>query len=62
MDMASQNRDTSLPVTAMTAVAYEKLVKLGHGDEDISALYRLKSPSTSTTDLRNTPGGNLSTI
>jgi 3-hydroxyisobutyrate dehydrogenase len=44
MDMASQNRDTSLPLTAMTAADYEKLLAQGHGDEDISALYRLKAP------------------
>jgi len=42
MDMATQNRDTDLPITAMTAADYEKLMALGHGDEDISALYRLK--------------------
>lgn len=42
MAMARQNGDTALPLTAMTAADYEQLMARGHGDEDISALYRLK--------------------
>jgi 3-hydroxyisobutyrate dehydrogenase len=42
MAMARQNGDTSLPLTAMTAADYERLMAAGYGDEDISALYRLK--------------------
>lgn len=33
-----------LPVVEMTLVHYERLVADGHGDEDISALYRIKRP------------------
>lgn len=40
--MARKNGDTALPLTAMTAADYERLMAGGHGDEDISALYRLK--------------------
>lgn len=32
----------SLPVTEMTLSDYARLIQEGHGDEDISALYRLK--------------------
>ncbi len=42
MAMATQNGDTSLPLTAMTVADYEKLMAGGFGDEDISSLYRLK--------------------
>jgi len=34
-----------LPVTEMAMTDYAKLIADGHGDEDISALYRLKRPS-----------------
>lgn len=33
-----------LPMVEMTLVHYERLMAEGHGDEDISALYRLKRP------------------
>ena len=33
----------SMPVTDMTVTDYEQLMAEGHGDEDISALYRLKN-------------------
>ena len=33
-----------LPIVEMTLVHYERLMAEGHGDEDISALYRLKRP------------------
>ncbi|CAA9889754.1 3-hydroxyisobutyrate dehydrogenase [Candidatus Methylobacter favarea] len=32
----------SLPLSDMTVADYERLIAQGHGDEDISALYRLK--------------------
>ncbi len=34
----------SLPVVEMTLMHYEKLIETGYGDEDISALFRLKKP------------------
>lgn len=39
--MAS-TRDVQLPVVEMTLLHYARLLKQGHGDEDISALFRLK--------------------
>ncbi|MCW5584742.1 MAG: NAD(P)-dependent oxidoreductase [Chromatiales bacterium] len=33
-----------LPMVEMTLVHYERLMERGHGDEDISALYRAKRP------------------
>jgi 3-hydroxyisobutyrate dehydrogenase len=33
-----------LPMIEMTLVHYERLMEQGFGDEDISALYRLKKP------------------
>jgi len=33
---------TSLPIVEMTLVHYQRLIDAGHGDNDISALYRLK--------------------
>jgi len=41
-DMAAQ-RGASLPVVETTLTEYEKLIAQGFGDEDISAIYRLKS-------------------
>ncbi|MFA5922667.1 MAG: NAD(P)-dependent oxidoreductase [Methylococcaceae bacterium] len=40
-DMAAQ-KGFSIPVTDMTIADYEQLMAEGYGDEDISALYRLK--------------------
>ncbi len=37
----------SLPLVDMTLKHYEQLMEQGYGDEDISALYRLKRPSSS---------------
>jgi 3-hydroxyisobutyrate dehydrogenase len=34
----------SIPLTDMTVTDYEQLMTEGFGDEDISALYRLKKP------------------
>jgi len=38
----------SLPVIEMTLIHYRKLMDEGHGDEDISALFRLKQKSLSS--------------
>lgn len=38
----AQQLGIPLPITQMTLQDYEKLLQDGHGDEDISALYRLK--------------------
>lgn len=35
-----------LPITGMTLGEYDILIRQGHGDEDISALYRLKMPAS----------------
>jgi 3-hydroxyisobutyrate dehydrogenase len=40
-DMAAQF-DVELPVVEATLVHYQELIALGHGDEDISVLFRLK--------------------
>jgi 3-hydroxyisobutyrate dehydrogenase len=40
-DMAAQ-KGFSIPLTDMTIADYEQLMAEGYGDEDISALYRLK--------------------
>jgi len=42
MDMAEENHSISLPLATMTIADYEKLMTMGHGDDDISSLYRLK--------------------
>lgn len=47
LDMAAGTPATDLPLSRMTAADYEKLMAAGHGNEDISALYRLKKPSGS---------------
>lgn len=44
LDMAKETPGISLPLALMTVADYEKLISLGHGDEDISALYRLRKP------------------
>ena len=36
--------EVQLPMVEMTLVNYERLMADGHGDEDISALYRVKRP------------------
>ena len=36
--------EVQLPMVEMTLVDYERLMADGHGDEDISALYRVKRP------------------
>jgi 3-hydroxyisobutyrate dehydrogenase len=39
--MAAQS-DIAIPLADMTVINYEQLMNDGFGDEDISALYRLK--------------------
>ena len=34
--------DAQLPIVEMTLVHYQRLMEQGHGDEDISALFRQK--------------------
>jgi 3-hydroxyisobutyrate dehydrogenase len=34
--------ENSLPILEMTLVHYQRLMEQGYGDEDISALFRLK--------------------
>ena len=40
--MALEKTGISLPMVEMTLIHYKKLMEEGHGDEDISALFRLK--------------------
>lgn len=40
--MALEKTGVSLPMVEMTLIHYEKLMDEGHGDEDISSLFRLK--------------------
>lgn len=42
-DMAKQH-DAQLPLIEMTLIHYRRLMEQGHGNEDISSLYRLKEP------------------
>ena len=42
LDMAAGHPGTGLPLTRTTVAHYEQLMAQGHGDEDISALFRLK--------------------
>ncbi len=39
----AENAQVAIPLSVMTITEYEQLMAAGHGDEDISALYRLKS-------------------
>jgi 3-hydroxyisobutyrate dehydrogenase len=43
LDMASRMNEADLPLTKMTVTDYEVLMDQGHGDEDISTLFRLKN-------------------
>jgi len=43
--MAAQKPNTEIPLVEQTMADYEKLMDQGHGDEDISSLYRLKRHS-----------------
>ena len=43
--MAEEKPDTKIPLVERTMEDYEKLMEQGHGDEDISSLYRLKRHS-----------------
>ncbi len=42
-DMAKQH-DAQLPLIEMTLIHYRRLIEQGHGNEDISSLFRLKEP------------------
>ncbi len=42
--LAAGLKDAALPLAEATMEQYEQLMEQGHGDEDISALYRLKRP------------------
>ena len=42
LDMAASMDEAALPLTKMTTADYEELITQGYGDEDISALFRLK--------------------
>jgi len=42
MKMAEKNPRTTIPLVKQTIADYEKLMKQGYGDEDISSLYRLR--------------------
>lgn len=42
LKMAEQNPKAKLPLVEQTVADYEKLMEQGHGNEDISSLYRLK--------------------
>ena len=42
MEMARKNPQTRIPLVEQTIVDYEKLMAEGHGNEDISSLFRLK--------------------
>ncbi|PPD41370.1 MAG: oxidoreductase [Methylobacter sp.] len=39
----AENAQVAIPLSVMTITEYEQLMAAGHGDEDISVLYRLKS-------------------
>jgi 3-hydroxyisobutyrate dehydrogenase len=52
--MASQ-AGVDIPLSAMTAVNYEHLMAEGYGDEDISALYRLKCAKLSQPNIKLVP-------
>lgn len=44
LKMAEGTPKVGLPLVQQTVSDYERLMKLGHGDEDISSLYRLRRP------------------
>ena len=46
-------RGVALPIIEMTLKHYERLMAQGHGDEDISALYRLKQAMFKDGNLRS---------
>ncbi|MAJ91031.1 MAG: oxidoreductase [Legionellales bacterium] len=43
--MVSSISENALPIIEMTQIHYKKLIEQGYGDEDISALFRLKQKS-----------------
>lgn len=46
-DMVKSISDNALPVIEMTLIQYQRLMDEGYGDEDISALFRLKEKNLS---------------
>lgn len=48
-DMADRSK-VAVPLTDMTIADYRQLIAAGHGDEDISALYRIKSAGLTGTN------------
>jgi 3-hydroxyisobutyrate dehydrogenase len=46
-EMTKSISDNALPIIEMTLIHYQRLMDEGHGDEDISALFRLKDKSLS---------------
>jgi 3-hydroxyisobutyrate dehydrogenase len=46
-EMTKSISDNALPIIEMTLIHYQKLMDEGYGDEDISALFRLKQKSLS---------------
>ena len=44
VESMAQRAGVKLPLTDITRQHYETLLSLGYGEEDISALYRLKRP------------------
>lgn len=60
-NMAAQH-GVQLPLIEMTLVHYRRLIEQGHGDEDISTLFRLKDALfTSATAKANGEAGNAAT-
>ena len=47
--------DTSLPIIEMTLIHYQRLIEQGYGDEDISALYRLKKEQFEKSRIADSP-------
>ena len=43
--MVSSISENALPIIEMTQIHYKKLIEQGYGDDDISALFRLKQKS-----------------
>ncbi len=46
-EMIKSISDNALPIVEMTLIQYQRLMDEGYGDEDISALFRLKNKSLS---------------
>jgi 3-hydroxyisobutyrate dehydrogenase len=53
-DMAARH-GVALPIVEMTLAHYRRLIEQGHGDEDISTLFRLKDALFEHSDQRSAP-------